>query len=84
MIQVSNTEAAALRDISELLSGANLASCDQSWPSVIEQLDRMRELEDGWDDEGSPAPETALVEDAIRFAQLLEAMRHPPSPFPPE
>ncbi len=38
------------------------------WNNIIDELLRMRELQDDWDGEGSIAPQTALVDDLTSFA----------------
>ncbi len=38
------------------------------WDTIIDELLRMRELQDDWDGEGSIAPETAIVDDVMSFA----------------
>ena len=37
------------------------------WETVIDELLRMRELQDDWDGEGSIAPEKALVDDVTSY-----------------
>jgi len=37
------------------------------WDSIIDELLRMRELQDDWDGEGSVAPEKALVDDVTSY-----------------
>ena len=37
------------------------------WDSIIDELLRMRELQDDWDGEGSIAPEKALVDDVTSY-----------------
>ena len=39
-----------------------------NWDSIIDELLRMRELQDDWDGEGSLAPEKALVDDVTSYA----------------
>ena len=37
------------------------------WDSIIDELLRMRELQDDWDGEGSVAPEKSLVDDVTSY-----------------
>lgn len=48
-------------------------SLAQGWSSVIDELLRIRTLEDDWDGEGTEAPHPALVDGAITLAQYLQA-----------
>lgn len=45
----------------------------QDWSSVIDELLRIRTLDDDWDGEGTEAPHPALVDGAITLAQTLQA-----------
>jgi hypothetical protein len=45
----------------------------REWSSVIDELLRIRTLEDDWDGEGTEAPHPALVDRAITLAQYLQA-----------
>jgi hypothetical protein len=44
-----------------------------TWAKLIDELLRIRNLEDDWDGEGTEAPHPALVDGAITLAQDLEA-----------
>lgn len=46
---------------------------EQSWLRAIDELLRIRKLEDDWDGEGGEAPHPFLVDGAITLAQFLEA-----------
>ncbi len=50
-----------------------------TWGSLIDELLRIRNLEDDWDGEGTEAPHPALVDAAITLAQSLEASGRPPA-----
>ncbi len=50
-----------------------------SWAQLIDELLRIRILEDDWDGEGTEAPHPSLVHGAIRLAQRLEASGYPPA-----
>jgi hypothetical protein len=50
-----------------------------TWGSLIDDLLRIRHLEDDWDGEGTEAPHPALVDGAITLAQSLEASGYPPA-----
>lgn len=43
----------------------------RGWSPVIDELLRIRTLEDDWDGEGTEAPHPALVDGAITLAQTL-------------
>ena len=45
----------------------------RSWSATIDELLRIRTLEDDWDGEGTDAPHPALVDGAITLAQTLQA-----------
>lgn len=45
----------------------------QDWSLVIDELLRIRTLDDDWDGEGTEAPHPALVDGAITLAQTLQA-----------
>ncbi len=51
---------------------SELAFCSirprNDWDTIIDELLRMRELQDDWDGEGSVAPQKALVDDVTSFA----------------
>ena len=49
------------------------AASEQSWQSAIDELLRIRNLEDDWDGEGTEAPPPAVVDGAITLAQHLQA-----------
>src|SRR5579875_1322013 len=51
----------------------------QTWSSLIDELLRIRNLQDDWDGEGTEAPDPALVDGAITLAQSLRAKRSPPA-----
>jgi len=53
-------------------------SSGRSWSAIIDELLRIRRLEDDWDGEGSEAPHPALVDGAITLAQYLRAKGNPP------
>jgi hypothetical protein len=44
-----------------------------AWGRIIDELARIRQLRDGWDGEGSPAPPPALVDGAAALARRLKA-----------
>jgi hypothetical protein len=46
---------------------------------LIDELLRLRNLEDDWDGEGTEAPHPSLVDGAITLAQNLEARGCPPA-----
>jgi hypothetical protein len=46
---------------------------------LIDELLRIRNLEDDWDGEGTEAPHPALVDRAVTLAQSLEASGHQPA-----
>lgn len=48
-------------------------SSARGWSLVIDELLRIRTLEDDWDGEGTEAPGAALVDGAITLAQSLQA-----------
>jgi hypothetical protein len=48
-----------------------------TWKEVVDELLRIRTLQNNWDGEGSPAPAPALVDAALRFAGNLEKAKHP-------
>ena len=50
-----------------------------AWGSLIDELFRLRKLEDDWDGQGSPAPHPALVDWAVTLAHSLEAGGYPPA-----
>src|SRR5258708_4880362 len=50
-----------------------------SWISLIDDLHRIRTLEDDWDGEGSKSPDATLVDAAIAHARKLEAEAYPPA-----
>lgn len=50
----------------------------QTWHASIDELLRIRNLQDDWDDEGTEAPHPALVDGAITLAQYLQANGLPP------
>lgn len=49
------------------------AASEPSWQSAIDELLRIRNLNDDWDGEGTEAPPPALVDGAITLAQHLQA-----------
>jgi sulfur carrier protein ThiS len=51
----------------------------ETWHSLIDQLLRIRNLQDDWDGEGTEAPHPALVDRAITLAQYLQANGFPPA-----
>lgn len=51
----------------------------QAWDQLIDELLRIRHLEDDWDGEGTEAPHPALVDGAIALAQCLQAMGKQPA-----
>jgi len=57
---------------SRAASPSELAFCGirprNDWDTIIDELLRMRELQDDWDGEGSIAPQKALVDDVTSFA----------------
>jgi hypothetical protein len=50
-----------------------------AWSDLIDELLRIRTLQDGWDGEGAEAPHPALVDGAITLAQDLQARGEPPA-----
>lgn len=50
-----------------------------TWTQVIDELLRIRQLEENWDGEGTEAPLPSLVDGAILLAQDLKAQGHPPA-----
>jgi hypothetical protein len=50
----------------------------RTWESSIDDLLRIRKLENDWDGEGSEAPNKALVDNAIALAQFLKGRDYPP------
>jgi hypothetical protein len=50
-----------------------------TWGQLIDELLRIRNLQDDWDGEGTEAPHPALVDGAITLAQTLEAGGYPPA-----
>jgi hypothetical protein len=51
----------------------------QTWYVLIDELLRIRNLQDDWDGEGTEAPPPALVDGAIILAQCLQAKGYPPA-----
>jgi len=51
---------------------------EQAWKRWIDELLRMRLLQEDWDGEGSIAPHPSLVDRAIRLARNLHALDVPP------
>ncbi len=51
----------------------------RAWPPLIDELLRIRNLNDNWDGEGTEAPHPALVDGAITLAQYLQATGRPPA-----
>jgi hypothetical protein len=51
----------------------------QTWRSLIDELLRIRNLQDDWDGEGTEAPPPPLVDGAITLAQSLQAEGNPPA-----
>jgi len=49
------------------------------WKKVIDELLRIRNLEDDWDREGTEAPYPSLVDRAITLAMDFEALNNPPA-----
>jgi hypothetical protein len=47
------------------------------WSSIIDELLRIRSLEDDWDGEGTLAPNPALVDGAIKLATQLKGSAPP-------
>jgi hypothetical protein len=54
-----------------LITDDTLRPDGESWATRIDDLLRVRVLEDDWDGQGSPAPDPALVDGSIRLAVLL-------------
>ncbi|MFO0810092.1 MAG: hypothetical protein U0746_15840 [Gemmataceae bacterium] len=50
---------------------------DRTWSELIDELLRIRKLEDDWDGEGTEAPHPTLVDGAISLAQDLRATACP-------
>lgn len=48
---------------------------ERAWEATIDELLRIRKLEDDWDGEGTLAPNSALVDGAINLAMKLRAQR---------
>src|SRR5438132_2167422 len=47
----------------------------QGWSTSIDELLRIRNLEEDWDGVGAKAPPTATVDSAIRLAQILKTQQ---------
>lgn len=41
------------------------------WTAVLAELERMRSLKDGWDGEGTKAPEPGAFSEAVNMATVL-------------
>lgn len=55
------------------LDAANQCEAQEvRWAHCVDELLRVRRLEDDWDGQGSPAPEPSLVDSAILFAKLYQ------------
>lgn len=50
-----------------------------AWSRVVDELLRIRNMENNWDGEGTDAPHPALVDGAITLAKTLQAKGVPPS-----
>jgi hypothetical protein len=53
----------------------------RAWADVIDELLRIRKLEDDWDGQGSEAPPRPLVDTAIKLAQSFQASGLRPADF---
>lgn len=51
----------------------------QNWPRLLDELLRIRNLEDDWDGEGTEAPPPALVDGAINLAECFQTNGVPPA-----
>lgn len=59
------------RDVAGTDPGEDVLAKIHAWANVIDELLRIRNLEDDWDGEGTIAPNPALVDGAITLAQNL-------------
>lgn len=50
----------------------HLHAVDEGWDSCIEQIKQFHSLQEDWDGEGSPPPDTEIIAAAISLAQQLE------------
>jgi hypothetical protein len=57
---------------------ASLEANTMDWSESIDELLRIRNLEDDWDGGGSRAPTPEIVDGAIRFAQYFASQRLSP------
>lgn len=55
------------------------AEKEKGWSSLIDELLRIRRLEDGWDGEGSPARARELIDSAIALARVFRAKGYTPA-----
>jgi hypothetical protein len=51
----------------------------QTWSPLLDELFRIRNLQDDWNGEGTEAPYPALVDGAITLARYLQANGTPPA-----
>src|SRR5271166_4671519 len=62
---------------------ARRVSMESAWDALIDDLLRMRELEDDWDGVGAKAPPTVLVDSSLMLArELRDGCRTRPNVFP--
>jgi len=45
----------------------------RSWKNCVDELLRIRNFQDDWDGEGSPAPSIEVVDGAMKLARTLDA-----------
>lgn len=62
-----------------LLFSAAEDSPAHTWAQLVDDLLRIRNLEEDWDGEGTAAPHPSLVDGAVTLAQTLEARGTPPA-----
>ena len=76
----SRTSYSTLQPLDDLsgFGADNQENPAQDWTLVIDELLRIRNLEDDWDGEGTEAPHPTLVDGAIRLARALQARGVPP------
>lgn len=62
-----------------LVSSRTEEALGSNWTAWIDQLLRLRNLEDNWDGEGAEAPSPILVDAAILLTQQFAAAGYPPA-----
>jgi hypothetical protein len=50
-----------------------------SWPRLIDDVLTLRSLRDDWDGQGAEAPDPAVLDGALKFAQDFRAAQMPPA-----